>query len=622
MDIDGALKQFWGYDGLRPLQREVIDASLVGKDAVVVMPTGGGKSLCFQIPPLVDGRLTVVISPLISLMKDQVDALRLIGYPAAALHSAVPEIEVGGIYRDLRIGSIKLLYVSPERMLTGAMIATLQNADNGRGVARFAIDEAHCISQWGHDFRPEYRRLVEVRQTFPGAAVHALTATATPRVQRDIGMQLGFRKAQLFVGGFDRPNLTYRIVPKNDPIRQIAEAVRQFEIDASIVYCISRKDTERIAGALASLGIKAEAYHAGLEAEHRKRISEEFAQERVQVVVATVAFGMGIDRSNVRCVIHESMPRSIEAYQQETGRAGRDGLPSECLMLYAPNDYVRWERLITDSSAPDQLPHQIAMIEEVRRFANDTKCRHAFLSEYFGQKYEAPNGENCDACDLCLEGWQVVPDSSKKAHQIIATVADLEQRHSDLGFGARHIAEVLAGSDTKGIRRFGHEGLRAYGKMKGFTVDKIATWVTQLVDLNLLERTAGRFPTLKTRAEGRETLENKGEVILRDVALPESKRKKQALGLPTSFDEALFGALRAWRRELAVERGVPAYVILHDSALMAIASVRPTKLEGLRKIPGIGDRRAKDFGPLLLEVVRTSVCERGLTSDLGLESIP
>lgn len=621
MRVEDALREFWGFESLRPLQDEVIESALTGRDAVVVMPTGGGKSLCFQVPPLVDGGLTVVVSPLISLMKDQVDALKLIGYPGEAIHSNVPDQEVDGIYRRLRSGETKLIYISPERILTGAMLATLRNAGLGKGVARIAIDEAHCISQWGHDFRPEYRRLAELRNEFPTACMHALTATATPRVRKDIGMQLGFRGAALHVGIFDRPNLTYRIVPKSDPLRQIADAVKQHPDDASIVYCLSRKDTERVAGALQTLGVPAVAYHAGLDPVDRQKISEDFARERTQVVVATVAFGMGIDRANVRWVIHETMPRSIEAYQQETGRAGRDGLPSECLMLYAPNDYVRWERLIRESIAPDQLPHQIGMIDEVRRFANGTQCRHAFLSQYFGQEYRAPSDEGCEACDLCLEGWQVVPDSAKRAHQVLATVIDLEKRHQDLGFGARHVAEVLAGSDTKGIRRFGHQDLRGYGRMAGTTVDKIATWVTQLVDLKLLERTGEKFPVLKVTEEGRNALRTQQEVILRDVALPESKRSKRRHTLPTDFDEPLFEALRSMRRELAAEREVPAYVLFHDSVLITLSSVRPTSMESLKKISGIGERRAADLGPTVLEIIRRHVQVRDLPADRWQEDL-
>jgi len=419
----------------------------------------------------------------------------------------------------------------------------------------------------------------------------------------------------VLLGCFDRPNLTYRVVPKSDPIGQILAAVRVNADDAAIVYCISRKDTEKTAAALKARGVSAAAYHAGLDARERRQVSEDFAQERLNVVVATVAFGMGIDRSNVRCVIHESMPKSIESYQQETGRAGRDGIPSECLMLYAPNDYIRWERVIRESGSPDQIALQVGMIDEVRRFAVGTKCRHAFLSEYFGQGFSAPENGNCGACDLCLEGWQVVTNSTKLGHQIISIVSAL-QRLSDVGFGGRHVAEVLAGSKTKGIRQFGHESLRGYGAMAGTPIERITTWVHQLVDLGLLRRVGGQYPVLQVTPEGTNALNSRAEILLRDVALPVTKRQRQG-DRPESFDESIFEALRQARREIAIARGVPAYVIFHDSVLVAIASQRPTTADGLAQISGMGEKRTTELGEIVLRIVRAEVEARKLGSDLA-----
>ncbi|HSI71911.1 MAG TPA: RecQ family ATP-dependent DNA helicase [Fimbriimonas sp.] len=605
MSTGDVLKRYWGFDSLRPLQQEVIDAAVANRDAVVVMPTGGGKSLCFQVPPLLDGRVTVVVSPLISLMKDQVDGLKLIGYPSAALHSNMTSKEMDEVRAAIVAGHIKLLYTSPERVLTSSMISLMKQAD----VARFAIDEAHCISQWGHDFRPEYRQLARLRELFPAAPLHALTATATPRVREDIAAQLQLRSAEVFVGIFDRPNLTYRVIPKHDPMRQIADAVSRHPNDASIVYCISRKDTEATAEGLSAMGIPAVAYHAGLESSVRKQVSEAFAQERVNVVVATVAFGMGIDRANVRCVIHHSMPKSIEAYQQETGRAGRDGMPSECLMLYAPNDYLRWERLILESSAPEQQAHQLAMVEEVRRYANGTKCRHAYLSEYFGQGYES---NDCEACDLCLDGWKPVENSSRRGHQIIATVLALAEKSPGLSFGAQHVADILSGSRRKALLERGHHELKAYGAITEKSGDEIAAWVGQMVDQGYLARGTGRFATVCVTDAGREALRSRSEIVLRDVTMPVRRRTSD---VPEGFDVMLFEALRQKRREIAVERGVPAYVIFHDSVLIAMSTVRPSTLAALSRISGVGEQRAKDLGPLFLETVKEHVAARGLTAD-------
>lgn len=603
MSIEATLKKVWGFDSLRPLQSEVIEAALSGQDAFAVMPTGGGKSLCFQLPPLIDDGLTVVVSPLIALMKDQVDGLRIVGYPAEAMNSSMSSAEMEEVRMRVIEGDIKLLYISPEKLLTQDTLRLLGHANHGQGVKRIAIDEAHCISQWGHDFRPEYRQLSRLRQLFPGAPIHAFTATATPKVREDILNQLGLKSAKVLVGCFDRENLTYRIVPKEEPTRQILEAVQRHPDDAAIVYCISRKDTERVADHLATAGLKAVAYHAGLDANKRRKISEQFAREEINVVVATVAFGMGIHRANVRCVIHESMPKSIESYQQETGRAGRDGLPSECMMLYSPKDYLRWVRVIQEGGSTDYTRHQISLIDEVRGFAVGTRCRHSFLSEYFGQTY---GKDDCEACDLCLDGWQVVPNSSRIAHQIIATVNMLADKHPTLTFGGRHIAQILAGANTKQIRQFGHEELRAYGAMRAHPAATISTWVHQLVDLGVLDREGTQFPTVKASPRGQAALRAKEEILLRDIPMPKTKSSRSPVGV-SGADETLFRNLKEFRRTLAAEREVPAYVIFHDSVLMAMASQRPTTLEALKQFSGVGEKKADDFGELFLEIVRKSV---------------
>ena len=409
-EVLAVLRRFWGFESLRPLQLEAIQAGLERRDSLVVMPTGGGKSLCYQVPPAVARRTDIVVSPLIALMKDQVDALHACGYPAVAIHSGMDPAEVRRKELEIADGRHHLIFVAPERLLTPRFLALAARIE----VATFAIDEAHCISQWGHDFRPEYRKLAELKTRFPSASVHAYTATATERVRGDIVDQLGLTDPAVLVGSFDRPNLLYRVRPKLDVNAQIAATIRRHKGEASIVYAISRKDTEHIAQYLASEGVRAAAYHAGMEADERRRTQDRFAAEEIDVVVATVAFGMGIDRSDIRCVIHAAIPKSIEAYQQETGRAGRDGLPAECVLFYSAADAIRWRSLIERSAEEAAAPAEVVdsavrLLEEMRRFATVVRCRHAALSGYFGEIYQ---GANCGACDFCLGEVEGVADSA------------------------------------------------------------------------------------------------------------------------------------------------------------------------------------------------------------------
>ena len=616
LDLMEPLRRVWGYDSLRPIQRQAIEAAIEGRDSLVVMPTGGGKSLCFQLPPLVDGGLTLVISPLISLMKDQVDGLRLLGYPAEALHSGIGAEHADEIRELVLEGALKLLYVSPERLFASGTVELMRRANGGRGVARVAIDEAHCISQWGHDFRPEYRQLDRLRTFFPNASVHALTATATPTVRDDIVRQLRLQSPEVLVGVFDRPNLTYRVVPKHDAVQQILEALGRHPGEAAIVYCLSRKDTDLVATRLKAQGVSATAYHAGLSTDERSRVSEAFAQERVSVVVATVAFGMGIDRSNVRLVVHESLPNSMEGYQQETGRAGRDGMPSECLMLYDPGDIVRRERLFRDS-ADDIVGHRISLLHGVRRFALSTQCRHAFLSEYFGQDYGST--EPCGACDLCLEGWLVVPESTKKSHQILAMVRALNRQHETFGFGAAHIGAILAGADTKPIRERNHQDLRGYGAMRGVHPSRISGWINQLADQGLLVREGDRFPALKITEQGAAALDGRAEIALRDLAAP---IREKGAAKPEGYDAEVFEVLRALRRTMAAERGVPPYVLFHDAVLVEMATLLPTTKESLRRISGVGERKLENPGPAFLAAIRDEAEKRGLETDRKVGALP
>jgi ATP-dependent DNA helicase RecQ len=596
-DILATVRRFWGYETLRPLQAEAIRAGLDRRDSLVVMPTGGGKSLCYQVPPAVAGRTDIVVSPLIALMKDQVDALRACGYPAIALHSAMEFAEIHKAEREIAAGNHHLIFVAPERMLTPRF---LELAERMR-VSSFAIDEAHCISQWGHDFRPEYRQLAELKTRFPSASLHAYTATATERVRRDIVEQLRLDNPAILVGTFDRPNLLYRVLPKQDVKAQAVEALRRHRGDAAIVYCIARKDTEQMAAYLTEKGIRAAHYHAGMEADERRRTQDRFAAEDIDVVVATVAFGMGIDRSDIRCVIHSAIPKSIEAYQQETGRAGRDGLPAECVLFYSAADVLRWQRLIERSAAEAEVPPEVAesgkqLLEEMRRFATILRCRHASLSAYFGETYPA---RNCAACDHCLGEVEGVADATVLAQKVLSCVARVEQR-----FGVEHVVDVLSGADSERVRRWSHERLSTYALLKDLPRKSITNLIYQLIDEGLLERTADERPTLKLNAASWEVMRGKRPVRLLEAKKPKSPRTKIEQDSWQDVDEALFEKLRALRREIAVERGVAAFVVLHDATLRELARIRPATQEALRDIRGMGERKLADFGDRLIQCIK------------------
>ena len=607
--IAAALQRWFGFAALRPMQREAIDCALERRDALVVMPTGGGKSLCYQLPALVQDRLVVVVSPLIALMQDQVDGLRLLGVPAAAVHgnlSASAREELRAMSAD---GSLRLLFVAPERLFLDGFVKWLE----ARDVAAFAIDEAHCISQWGHDFRPEYRRLAELRERFPDVPFQAFTATATPRVREDIVAQLRLREPAVLVGTFDRPELTYRVLPRQDLEGQVAAAIRRHPDAASIVYCISRKDTEALAAALRQRGIDARAYHAGLAAEERTQLSSDFRSERLHVIVATVAFGMGIDRSDVRLVVHAGMPKSLEAYQQETGRAGRDGMPAECLLLYSAGDAAKWRSLMERSAAEgegdaDALRAQLALLADMQRFAGGVRCRHKAISEYFGQAYDEPN---CGACDVCLEELEEVPDSQVLAQKILSAVVRTGQR-----FGSSHVIDVLRGSRGERVLQRGHDQLPTFGACQGLPAGLLGNYVDQLVDSGILVRSDGEYPTLSLGPDAMAILRGDLKAVLRmpkQALASRGKRRRDDSGRGrrsveasdlSAQQQALFDALRALRRELARELGVPPYLVFHDSTLADMAQAAPSSAEELARVKGVGANKVAKFGERFLQAIR------------------
>jgi len=594
--ILATIRRFWGFETLRPLQAEAILAGLEYRDSLVVMPTGGGKSLRYQTPPAVAGRTDIVVSPLIALMKDQVDALRACGYPAVALHSGMDFAELRGAEREIAAGRHHLIFVAPERLLTPRFLELAERLS----VRAFAIDEAHCISQWGHDFRLEYRQLAQLKTRFRNASLHAYTATATQRVRHDIIEQLGLDDPTVLVGSFDRPNLLYRVIPKLAVNEQVAEVLRRHSGQAAIVYCISRKETEQMARYLDAGGIRAAHYHAGMPAKERRRTQDRFAAEEIDVVVATVAFGMGIDRSDVRCVVHAALPKSVEHYQQETGRAGRDGLPAECVLFYSAADVLRWHSLMERSAEETQAAAEVVesgkqLLDQIRRFATTLRCRHATLSGYFGETYQA---SSCGACDFCLGEVEGVADATTLAQKVLSCVARVEQR-----FGIEHVVDVLAGADNERVRRWRHEQLSTYGLLKDTPRKNVTNAIYQLVDAGVLERTAGDRPVLKLNSISWEVLRGQRPVQLLQARKPKATRTRLEEATWREVDEALYDRLRALRREIAAARGVAAFVILHDSTLRELASVRPATLEDLRSIRGMGERKLADFGAQLIECI-------------------
>ena len=583
------VRRYWGFDALRPLQEEAILAGLDRRDSLVVMPTGGGKSLCYHVPPAVAGRMDIVVSPLISLMKDQVDGLVACGYPAAALHGGITPQERRDIEAGMTAGRYRLVFVAPERLLSASFLSLLPRG----GAMAFVIDEAHCISHWGHDFRPEYRRLATLKERFPGASVHGFTATATPRVRTDIVEQLRLKDPAVLVGSSDRPNLVYRVVPRVDVQGQVLEVIRRHAGEAVIVYCISRNDTESMATSLQGQGVRARAYHAGMEADQRRQTQDAFAAEQLDVVVATVAFGMGIDRSNVRCVLHAAMPKSMEHYHQETGRAGRDGLEAECVLFYSAADAIKWESLIRRSAEEagkggEVIDAALEKLTHMRRFCSAAQCRHRSLSEYFEDSYDR---DGCKACDVCLGEIEGVVEATVTAQKILSCVARVEQR-----FGVGHVVDVLLGADTEMARRWRHQELSTYGLMKGTPRKALTNMVYQLVDQGLLARSNDEWPTLQLNEASWAVMCGEHEVRLVQPKTKAARKTDVEEASWEGVDRGLFEHLRTVCRELAKERSVRAYIVFGDRTLREMARLRPGSLEAMRRVRGVGDRKLADLG--------------------------
>ncbi len=593
MDLRGPLKKHFGYSAFRPLQEEIVRDALAGRDVFALMPTGGGKSLCFQLPALLRPGLTIVISPLISLMKDQVDALQASGVAATFLNSTLDGPQARARLRGLYNGEYRLLYVAPERLMLDSFIAKVQEWN----VAQVAIDEAHCISEWGHDFRPEYRELAKLRSLLPNVPLMALTATATERVRADIVEQLKLTGARCYVASFDRPNLTYRVVPKAAPYEQLLAFLRARPNDSGIVYCASRKAADSIAMKLNDDGVPAKPYHAGLESDERARNQEAFLRDDVRVVSATIAFGMGINKPNVRFVMHYDLPKNIESYYQETGRAGRDGLPSECVLLFSASDVMKQTRFIDEKSESEQ---RIAreQLRQMVHYAETRECRRRTLLRYFAE--ERPN-ESCNGCDNCLNPPETF-DGTIAAQKFLSCVLRVQQK-SGFAFGLNHIVEVLTGADTEAIRQRGHNELSTYGIGRELKRDAWQALGRELLRLGMVEVAPGKFATLQVTAAGRAALRERTPITLTKQPETPAARAKDRAGA-IECDEALFDELRGVRRTLADERNVPAYVVFSDVALREMARSYPVTPVEFRRIPGVGEQKLKDFAePFLAAII-------------------
>ena len=604
------LRDVWGYDAFRPLQENSIRCVLDRRDSLTVLPTGGGKSLCFQVPALCVDGMAVVVSPLISLMKDQVDALQACGVSAAFVNSSQTNDEKRAVAEQMRAGTLKLLYVAPERLLTDRMIDFLRQTR----VSFFAIDEAHCISNWGHDFRPEYRGLRVLKDHFPESSIHAFTATASGPVREDIVAQLGLDQAAVLVGDFDRPNLVYRMLRANNRMQQVVEIVSRHRGESCIVYCISRKEVERTAEVLKQMGFSALPYHAGLDDVQRKINQDAFIKEQCDVIVATVAFGMGIDKSNVRCVIHAGMPKSIEHYQQESGRAGRDGLESECVLLYSGADFMTWKKIM-ESDNQAAYEGAVKSLNAMNKLCTSTVCRHRAIVQYFGQSYTQ---QTCEACDVCLDELELVEDPLTISQKILSCVVRLEER-----FGAVHTAKVLVGADEARIHELKHDKLSTYGLMAAEGLPAVRIWIDQLISQGYLQR-IGEYQVLSVTESGRRLLKRDGNPRL-TVATPAVLNKRSGSAVEPSWegvDRGLFDALRKLRSEMALARSVPAYVIFGDEPLRDFARFRPTTVERLAKIRGVGEQKKQDFADTFIVAIRDFCTQNQLDMNLDASSKP
>jgi ATP-dependent DNA helicase RecQ len=590
--LQKALKATFGYDGFRPLQREIMEANLAGRDSFALLPTGGGKSLCFQLPALLREGLTLVVSPLIALMKDQVNQLEAAGVEATFLNSSLGVKETKARLAGLHQGRYKLLYAAPERL----MLDHWQENLRAWNVAAVAIDEAHCISEWGHDFRPEYRQIARLREWLPDIPLIALTATATERVREDIIKHLRLRDPEVFVASFNRPNLSYRVIPKEQPTKQILDFIKSRPMDSGIVYCATRASADRVAESLSERGFPAVPYHAGLTNNERAQNQELFIRDETRIVCATIAFGMGINKPNVRWVIHHDLPKNIEGYYQETGRAGRDGLPGDCLLLFSAGDAAKQTHFIDEMSDAHEQRIAREQLRLMMGYADCPTCRRRELLNYFAEAYTEPN---CGSCDNCLQPRENY-NATTQAQKLLSCVYRVRQG-GRFGVGMNHLIEILTGSANEKIQRWGHDKLTTYGIGKDLTRPQWSAIGRDLLRLGYLAQDAGQFPTIALTDLGLDALKSRRVIMLSKPV--ELKKISVPRTGEIECDETLFDRLRKLRKRLADERSVPAYVIFGDNTLRQMAREYPTHIDALRMIGGMGEKKLAEFGNIFTNEV-------------------
>ena len=590
--IGQLLRKYWGYPAFLPGQEAIIASVLEGNDTLAVMATGSGKSLCYQLPALASGGLALVVSPLIALMKDQVDDLTSRGIPAAAYNSSLEYRERGAVEAELKNNTYRLLFVSPEKCVQPGFLDLIRQTQ----LSLIAIDEAHCISEWGHDFRPEYRQLAVLKKTFPAIPVIALTATAIPRVRDDIRGQLGLVQPREFVGSFNRKNLFYRVVEKSNPLVTVIEYLTRHRGESGIIYCFSKQETDTLAAELRKRGFRAAAYHAGLTKQERSKVQEDFIRDNVDTVCATVAFGMGINKPDVRSVIHYALPKSIESYYQETGRAGRDGLPADCILLYSRGDLYRVRSLLSgERSGEPCAPMALKKLQEMADFCESTACRRKYLLTYFGEEYP---GTGCGSCDTCENPRELV-DGTGIATTILDCIRQLPG-----SFGIELIADVLTGTASAKVRARNFDRLPAWKSGKVYTRARYRSWIGELVRLGYLARDGDQYPVIRRTARSQEILDGRARVML---PAPEVHAGKQPVqqkqqDIPAG-DEQLFLHLKQLRKSLADTDRVPPYVVFSDRSLRELARIKPDDRDSFRTIYGVGDRKLEKYGPAFIAAI-------------------
>ena len=612
-----ALKKYFGYSEFHSMQENIIKDVLDGRDVFVLMPTGSGKSLCYQLPAVMKDGITVVVSPLIALMKDQVDALRANGIASSFINSSLGAQEIEDTKNRLVENKDKLLYIEPERLASNDFISFLKLLK----IALFAIDEAHCISEWGHDFRPEYRKLKILKELFPDVPVIALTATAVTDVQNDIVHALKLSAPQIYKASFNRPNLFYCVHPKEDVYEQIADYIRKRPKDSGIIYCQSRNSAEKLAEKLREDGFRALPYHAGLSKDVRSENQERFIKDDVEIIVATIAFGMGINKPNVRYVIHYDLPKNIEGYYQETGRAGRDGIDSDCILFFSYGDRKKIEMLIEKSPNPRKKTTAYKKLDEMIRFCESMQCRRKFLLGYFGEQYD----DICGKCDACLSPRETF-DGIEIARKVMACIKDTNQR-----FGMNYIISIITGSAKGAKLRYSHDKIASYGAGREYDRKQWQVFIRDLVQNGMIEVAGDKYPVLKLNQKSMDALSGKTSVLMTKPKLKDAKRqslssKEAAIIIqndkhPASeADQNLFEILRSLRKDIADSENVPPYIIFHDSALREMVTYFPQSVANMEKIKGMGKVKLEKYGDRFLEKIIEYCRQNGIREGKIIET--